>query len=295
MKTSILFIINPKSGVSKKHDIPKLIKEYLDDAKFNAEIIFTQYSGHGYKLAKEAVQRNIDIVCAVGGDGSVHNVGMALIDSDTVLGIIPTGSGNGYARHFDIPTRIRIAILTLNQLKVRQVDVGTINRKFFLGVSGFGFDGHIATNFAKKKSRGFWGYVRLILREYFKYTEKDFQIEFGNGTRINQKAFMVSISNASEFGNGFCISPFSDVHDGRLELTILRKPPLHKAPFVVSRFFKGTAQKSKYVSSYRFESLELNTDAKNSHADGEPISLNMPVKIGVKQHALKLIVGENYA
>ena len=295
MRQRILFIINPKSGIHNKHDIPKLIQTYLDDTKFDAEIIYTQYSGHGYKLAKEAIEQGVDIICAVGGDGSVHNIGMALIGRECKLGIIPVGSGNGYARHFDIPTQVKFAILTLNQLKVRKIDVGVINRKFFLGVTGFGFDGHVAAKFAKKKSRGFWGYVRLIFKEYFKYNEKTYTIEFGNGSKIQQKAFMVSVSNASEFGNGFCISPYSDVQDGKLELVVLRKPPLYKAPFIVSQFFKGTAQNSKYVTSYRFTELILHTDSTKFHADGEPISLKMPVQINAQTQAINLIVGENFA
>jgi len=295
MKTRILFIINPKSGVTKKKDLPELINTYLDDRKFDAEIKFTQYSGHGYKLAKEAVNSGTHIICAVGGDGSVHNVGMALIGTETALAIIPTGSGNGYARHFDIPTRIPQAILTINQQKVRKVDVGTINNKHFLGVAGFGFDGHIAWKFAKRKSRGLWGYVQLVLKEYFNYPSREITVELSNGKKITEKTFMISVSNATEFGNGFCISPYSDVQDGKLELVLLKKPSLFQAPFIVYKFFKGRAQNSKLVKTYRFESLTLETKSDKYHADGEPITLNKKIQIGIKPKALKVIAGENFA
>lgn len=295
MKKRVLFIINPKSGVSRKHNIPELISSYLDDVKFDAEIKFTKYSGHGYKLAKEAVHDGYDVVCAVGGDGSVHNIGMALINADTILAVIPTGSGNGYARHFDIPVRIKQAILTLNQMKIRQVDVGMLNHKYFLGVAGFGFDGHISGKFVKRKKRGIRGYILLVLKEYFRYGQQEFEIEFGSGRVVRQKAFMASIANISEFGNSFRISPFADAQDGKFELILLRKPNLFQVPFILRDFFKGKAHTSRLVQTFRFEEAKISTKSSRFHADGEPVSLSNPIKIRVQPKALQIVVGENYA
>jgi diacylglycerol kinase (ATP) len=295
MKTQILFIINPKSGVHKKHNIPELIEEYLDNSKFDYTLVYTKYSGHEFKITKDAVSRNIDIVCAIGGDGSVHNVGVALIDTTTKLAIIPTGSGNGFARHFDISTQIRKAILIINQEKTRKIDIGTINNKYFLGVAGFGFDAHIAKSFSKKTSRGLWGYIKLVFKEFFNYKEKEFEIEFDSQSKIKGSAFMLSISNTSEFGNGFCISPHSSVHDGLLELVVLKKPPFHKVPIIAAYFFTRNIKSSPYIRTYRFSNLTLTSASTKSHADGETIALKTPIRIGVKQNALQLIVGENYA
>jgi YegS/Rv2252/BmrU family lipid kinase len=294
MKIKILFIINPRSGVSEKHDIPELIYQYLDNSKFDAQIEFTKYSGHGFRLASEAVAKQFDVVCAVGGDGSVHNVGVALVNTQVKLAIIPAGSGNGYARHYAIPTRVREALLTINQMKVRTVDVGKINRKYFLGVTGFGFDAHIAAKFAKRKRRGFSPYVFLVLREYFRFSEKQYHIEFESGKKIASKAWMVTVSNATEFGSGFCVSPFSDTQDGELEMTILRKPPIWASLGLIRRFFKGTAPFSPYIKTYRFKKASVSCDYNNVHADGEPIKLRMPIEVEVFPKGLKLIVGENF-
>jgi diacylglycerol kinase (ATP) len=295
MRTKILFIINPRSGVSKKHDVPDLIRQYLDDSKFQAEIEFTKYSGHGFRLASEAVQKGFDVVCAVGGDGSVHNVGVALVNTSVKLAIIPAGSGNGYARHYDIPTRVREALLTLNQMKVRTVDVGKINRKYFLGVTGFGFDAHIAGKFAKRKRRGFTPYIYLVFKEYFRFHENEYSISFESGKTLPIKAWMVTVSNATEFGSGFCVSPFSNTEDGELELTILRKPPIWAAAGLVRRFFKGTAPYSPYVQTYRLKKGIIQCSFSEAHADGEPIKLRRPIQVEVLPKALHLIVGENYA
>lgn len=295
MKQQILFIINPVSGVRKKKNIPKLIEDYLDSIKFEYKIIYTEYSGHGYELATNAVKEGIDIVCAIGGDGSVHDVGTALFETDATLAIIPTGSGNGYARHFNIPLRLKEAIFVINQMKTRKVDVGVMNNHPFLSTAGFGFDAHISACFSDLHKRGMWNYVRLIVKEYFFYKEQTFTYSIDGNQKLKSKDLMCAVSNATEFGNGFCISPYSNVQDGKMELVLLKKIPWIKAPFVARKFFKRKPQTSRYVKITSFNQLELEFESKKAHSDGEPIKLNSPVKIETKQKALNLIVGENYA
>ena len=106
--------MNPISGTSAKKDIPYLIEELLDKEQFDYSIRETEYAVHAYEIAKESKEQGIDIVVAVGGDGTVNEVGRALVHSNTALGIIPTGSGNGLARHLLIPMKIKGAIQVLN-------------------------------------------------------------------------------------------------------------------------------------------------------------------------------------
>ncbi|HFB99696.1 MAG TPA: hypothetical protein ENJ53_02715, partial [Phaeodactylibacter sp.] len=119
-KQNICFIINPFSGISKKGGLAKKIEKHLDHQQFNYELKYTKYAGHATTLSKEAVAQNFDLVVAVGGDGSVNEVAAGLIDTNVVLGIIPAGSGNGFARHLGISTRPHLAIQQLNQGNVDQ-------------------------------------------------------------------------------------------------------------------------------------------------------------------------------
>ena len=98
-KLNILFLVNPKSGVSRKRRVPQMVERYIDHARYNLTVCHTQYAGHAYELAKDAAARGVDVVVAVGGDGTVNEVGRALVHTDTALGVIPCGSGNGFARH----------------------------------------------------------------------------------------------------------------------------------------------------------------------------------------------------
>jgi diacylglycerol kinase (ATP) len=103
MKRKIRFIINPKSGVQQKNDFPALIEKYIDKSQFDFDIAHTEYKKHAKEIAAKSAAEGYDIVCAVGGDGSVHEVGTVLIGTKTQLAIIPAGSGNGLARHLQIP------------------------------------------------------------------------------------------------------------------------------------------------------------------------------------------------
>lgn len=294
MKFKILFIINPVSGVRKKKIVPQMIADYLDSVKFEYEIVYTERSGHGYELAKDAINRGFQFICAVGGDGSVHDVGRAIKGTNVALAVLPAGSGNGYARHFAIPLRIRDAIFVINQLKIRKVDVGSLNENVFLGTSGVGFDAYISDCFSRYHARGLWGYVSLIVKKFFGYQAQEVTLQMGE-KNISGKFLMCSIANASEFGNGFCISPDSSVHDGQLELVLLNNFPWFKGPFVAYKFFKRRPLSSKYVKIQRFNKLEIGMKSNLGHVDGEPVSIGNRVVVGVEQAALNLIVGENYA
>jgi diacylglycerol kinase family enzyme len=101
-KKHIEFIINPNSGVRKKEALIDQLKSDLDP-NTDYGLSFTERPAHATELAEEAVKNGADAVIAVGGDGSVNEVGKALINKDVALGIIPSGSGNGFARHLGIP------------------------------------------------------------------------------------------------------------------------------------------------------------------------------------------------
>src|SRR5690242_14671570 len=127
MKKKIRFIINPRSGVHAGGGLPALIENTIDKNIFDVEISHTQYAGHGIELGADVVRKNYFAVVAVGGDGSVQEVARALAGSQTLLGIIPKGSGNGFARHLQIPMDAKRAIEILNRYNSTCVDVLKVN------------------------------------------------------------------------------------------------------------------------------------------------------------------------
>ena len=153
---NIAFIVNPISGTKAKNRVAKLIRETLDLQQFSPTVVVTEYAGHATQLARQFALEGYYAVVAVGGDGTVNETACGLVGTKTALGIIPNGSGNGFARHLDISTRMNRAIEMLNSSETINVDYGTVNEIPFFSTFGIGFDAVVAQDFADS-SRGFKG------------------------------------------------------------------------------------------------------------------------------------------
>jgi diacylglycerol kinase family enzyme len=290
-KQTIRFIINPISGVGKKGYLPQLIEECLDHDLFDYEIAYTEYRQHGKVLAKQFSEEGIDIVCAVGGDGSVHEVGTALIGTTTKMAIIPAGSGNGLARHLNIPLGHKEAISCINNSKSIAMDTVLVNDKSFLGVGGYGFDAVIAQKFDTYHRRGLRGYISVIIREFFKYNPINVSIDL-DGKIKSLPVVMCTVANSSQFGNGFTVSPKSDVTDGKIELFLLKPFSLWHLPSLVFRFFRKTGDKSRFTEVISFQNAKIKLSKKIAHYDGEPMEVKNELNVSVIPHSLNIVVGK---
>ncbi len=291
MKEKISFIVNPFSGVSKKENLPQLIEEHLDHERFDYDITYTEYSQHAKELAKVAAEKGVNIVCAVGGDGSVHEVGTALIGTKSKLAIIPSGSGNGLARHLHIPLNPVEAIKCINDSNSIVMDTVLVNDKSFLGVGGYGFDALIAQKFAKRHKRGLRGYISLIMREFFKYNPINVSIDL-DGKVKTLPVVLCTVANSSQFGNGFVVSPKSDVTDGEIELCILKPFSIWHIPMLVYRFFRKSSHKSRFSEVIPFKKAKIKLSEKLAHYDGEPIEVKKELNISVVPHSLNIVIGK---
>ena len=291
MKQKIRFIINPKSGVGRKKMIPKLIEDNLDLSSFDYDICYTEYRLHGKEIAAQSIIDGFDIVCAVGGDGSVHEAGTALIGSKCKLAILPAGSGNGLARHLKIPMDISAAIRCINDNNAIKMDTVLVNDKSFLGVGGYGFDAVIAKKFETHTKRGLRGYIYLIVREFFKYNPINVSIDI-DGKVKTLPVVLCTIANSSQFGNGFSISPNSDVTDGEIELCILKPFSIWSAPSIIWRFFRESSDKSRFTEIMPFKKAKLRLSRSMAHYDGEPFEVKEELAISVVPESLNILIGK---
>lgn len=289
MKKRIWFIINPISGGRKKADLPAMVEQYLDHQIFDYTLKYTEFKGHAIDLAMEAVQEKIDIVCAVGGDGSVHEVGTALIGTTTQLAIIPLGSGNGLARHMKIPLKVKDAIECINAGHQIAMDTLKVNNKPFLGFGGYGFDALIAKKFEGSRRRGLMTYIKLISQEVFKYNPINISID-ANGQVRKLPVFLCTIANTSEFGNGFVVSPKSDATDGKFEVVILKPFSFWNIPGLLFRYFTGKMDHSSLTEVIKTDHATLVLPHSYGQIDGEPISSGKKVQVAVVPHSLRIIV-----
>lgn len=289
MKKRIRFIVNPISGVGRQKVIEKLIASRLDKGLYDAEIVYTERPRHAIELCKNAVEDCADIVVAVGGDGSVNETGRSLVGSNSALAIIPTGSGNGLARHLRIPMNLEKAMDAINAGRTISIDTVKINNEVFLGMAGVGFDAHIGWEFAKFGKRGFSSYVKVIVREFPRYRAMDYELEI-DGKKYTRTAFLVSFANGSQYGNNAVIAPNADLQDGMIDVCILKKFPLYQLPFIAFRLFNKSMNRSKYVETLRGSKVMVKQRATTAHIDGEPAELGNVLNIEVQPMSLKVIV-----
>ena len=198
----LVFIINPKSGVERQKEIKQGIDANLDAQQFSYELVHTEFAKHGTTLAREAARNGAYAVVAVGGDGSVNDIAQGLTGSDTVLAIIPKGSGNGMARTIGIPLTVADAIKTINGNKVASIDLGYANSRLFVSNAGVAFDALISKKFAKSERRGLMVYSWLVTKYMWLYKSWDWEITI-DGNPIREKAFMINVVNGQQFGYNF--------------------------------------------------------------------------------------------
>ena len=290
MKKKAVFIINLISGTSDKAAIPGLIDQYLDKTKFEYEIAVTQYAGHASEIAAKAKDDGVDIVVAIGGDGTVNEVARAIVHSDTALGIIPCGSGNGLARHLLLPLNVRKAIEVINRCEIRQLDYGIINDYPFFCTCGMGFDAFVSMKFAEAGKRGPITYVENVLREGLKYKPETYTIEDENGT-VQYKAFLISCANASQYGNNAYIAPQASMSDGLMDVIIMEPFDVFEAPQISIEMFSKTLDKNSKIKTFRTRHLHIHRDKPGViHYDGDPIMTGADIDIELKPKGINIIV-----
>jgi len=294
MKSKIAFIINPFSGTGKKEDIPALIQQTLDTMLYDPEIVYTEYRGHGTELAKSFVHKHFQVVVAVGGDGTVNEVGRSLVHTNTSLGIVPIGSGNGLARHLGIPMNIKKAIKQLNRSEPILMDYGIVNNRPFFCTCGTGFDAYVSTEFAKGKKRGVMSYIEKIITGYFSYKSQNYHL-VGDGIDLKSKAFVITFANASQWGNNAYIAPQASVQDGKLDISIMSSFPIIAIPTLALQLFAKTIDKDLFMTTLRSKDITLVREESGPfHYDGEPYEEGKEIQIKTIPDGLKVLVNKRY-
>tara|TARA_Y100000813_G_scaffold196159_1_gene179178 strand:+ start:935 stop:1807 length:873 start_codon:yes stop_codon:yes gene_type:complete len=285
----IRFIINPISGKAQHKGIESRIENLLDLNKFDFDYLYTERAKHATELAQQAVHENINVVVAVGGDGTMNECAKGLLGSQTALAVLPCGSGNGFAFHFGMERDINKAIKQLNISDFKTIDTCTANGVPFFNVSGIGFDAHIANLFATTKVRGFSSYIKLVLRECANYPAQDYLLEY-DGKKEVYNAVIISWANASQFGNGAQISPESKVDDGLTEICVLKDFKRYLVPVLLYRLFTGKIHQSKYMTIIKTKSISIFCQNGQSHLDGEGQDLGKEILIDTHPKTLKVFI-----
>lgn len=293
MTQKIAFIINPVSGIhhTKKNKLVQLLEQQALPLAIEYQIFYTEYAGHGYHIAIEALKQGFNTVVAVGGDGSVNEIAKALAGTPINLGIIPLGSGNGLARFLGIPFNLQHALETLVKGKVMAMDTILINQTIrMVSIAGIGFDARVAKLFAKESRRGFFTYFKIALKQYLAYNPKKYILTTEQGT-LEVRALFISIANSNQFGYNTTIAPQADITDGLADIVIVSKVPYYKTPFIAGLLLSKKIDHSKYVTTLKAMEFTISRKkGKYINIDGEPVKAGKALHFKVDKHSLNILV-----
>ena len=291
-KKRIVFVVNPISGTQGKKAILKWIDERLDRSLYDYSIVKTEYAGHATQIAANAVTEKVDVVVAIGGDGTINEIARSLVHTDTALGIIPCGSGNGLARHLRIPMEPKAAIDILNRGCELCIDYGKINNIPFFCTCGVGFDAFISLKCADSGKRGLLTYLENTLHESLTYQPETYEIENEEGT-MKYKAWLIACGNASQYGNDAYIAPQASLTDGLMDVTIMEPFTVLDVPSLSFQLFNKTIDQNSRVKTMRAKKIKIHrVNDGVMHFDGDPLMAGKELEVEIISAGLRVIASE---
>lgn len=278
-KKKAILIINPVSGTRSKRGIGKFVKSRLAPYGIETEVFRTQKGGDAYEKAREAAANGTDIVITAGGDGTVNEAANGIAYSDTVLGILPFGSGNGLARTIGIPLDTLEALKIIEGGNVLKIDRGMANNQPFYCTFGVGFDANVSEKFSLMKKRGKISYIRSAIREYLSYRSQPYAISI-NGKVITEKALLIAVCNASQYGNNAYIGPKAKLTDGLLDITLVHSDNTLTTMVMVVDLMTGMIDKNRSIDTFQTPSASIvRMEEGPVHIDGEPFHMGKRIDI----------------
>lgn len=283
-----LFIINPISGLGQGKDLPSRLRRTRSFRGVDYVCRFTEYAGHAAQLAAEGLDEGFTHIVAVGGDGTVNEVGRMLRGKEVAFGVVSLGSGNGFARHLGCSLMIDRALKQLRNSPVAAIDMVELGGHFSLNVSGVGFDAEVAHYFNTMKIRGIASYVYSVVRLWFRYPEKRYHLRI-DGQEWEEECFILSIANSPQYGYNASIAPQASLQDGLVDICILKRPKYYQIPRFLYCFGNSKMGRLSYFREIQCREALIEGDISRIHIDGDPYSWEGPLDIRIHPGSLKVV------
>lgn len=288
----VLLVINPISGTLSKDGLRERVEEELHAKGIEVTTEFTGYPGAAYDLSLKGIENGCDIIIAAGGDGTFHECADACRNHDTALGLIPCGSGNGFARHLGIPPNLKKSLDIITGGHIVGCDYGEVNGTPFFCTMGVGFDATVSHKFAGLKRRGRMSYVKTVMQEYLSYQPAEYVIS-SNGNVLTERALVVAICNVSQYGNNAYIAPKAKIDDGLLDVTIVSRGTFLETALVGLDMLTGYLDKNTLIHTFRTShaKIEATEDSEmlKLHVDGEPLQLKGHLEVDCHHLGLRVL------
>ena len=298
MPPRVVIIITPISGPARRgrgSERVEVARRTLDRLGVRGDVRVTERAGHAHELALDAAASGAELVVAWGGDGTINEVGRALVQRGVEdiraadLGIIPGGSGNGLARELKIPFDPAQAIERAVRAPARSIDVGELGDHLFFNVAGIGLDAHVAALVSTRvRHRGLLPYVMASLGDLIRYPSAEYTIEL-NGKTERRTALVIALANSKQYGFGAQIAPAAALDDGLLDLVAIEDRKFVGNMVRVPSLFVGRVDRCAGVRAIQIRELTIrSTTPMLFHVDGEAVQGTDILKARVHPGALRL-------
>ena len=292
-KQKVRILINPNSGLGTALDqIRQPLLKYWDLPETDLSIQFSKSKEDGQAKARRAVEDGVGRLLVMGGDGMINSIGTVLIGTDVALGVIPTGSGNGFARHFDIPLNIVKATKALAFAKTKRIDVGYANDHPFFVTCSLAWDAALVDAFEKSPVRGVLPYILAGVYQFFEYTPQPFTLLLDHAEELHiPDPLLCTIANLTQYGGGAKIAPGAKSDDGKLQLITIRRSDFPKVIPMIGKVFDGKIHQIRGIETQSFQTLTVRREKEGPmQLDGELLSAPADVQIRVQPRALNILV-----
>ena len=287
-----MLVINPISGTRSKAGLRQAVESKLGAAGIETTTLFTQKVDDAAAFSKKAVDENFDIVISAGGDGTVNQIANVLSHTPVTLGILPFGSGNGFARSLGIPQDSQEALKIILAGFSITCDRGLVDNHPFYCTFGTGLDAAVSKKFAQMKKRGRATYLRSLFREFLKYKSQPYAISL-DGKVITEKAIIVAVCNARQYGNNAYIAPKANLTDGLLDVTVVHSGNPLETVMMGMELMTGNIDRNTRIETFKVkETIITRLSDGPVHIDGEPLIMGKRLKISCDPMALKVFAPE---
>lgn len=285
-----LFLVNERAGTRRGFDVRDVIQRA---SPWPHEIAPCARKEDADAIIDRAEHDGFDVVFAVGGDGTVHETAKRLVGRRLALGILPIGSGNGFARHIGLPMNAAAALGACRGGRIVTIDTAEANGVAFLGVMGIGLDAEIAERFASSTVRGLQTYIREGLTAFAETTAQEYEVAT-DGVTMRKKAMVVAIANSGQYGNNAVIAPLASLTDGKLDVVIVDDLSIFGATLLMGRLFAGSFDRSSAVTIEQTTAVTVRRSAPGPvHLDGEPFTMAETLHVRVRPQSLRLLVPDH--
>lgn len=281
-----LFVLNPTSGVPPVNFI---VSKELEIRKKDLSFCKSLTKEDTGTLIRDNFDK-YEIFVAAGGDGTVHTVATELVGTNKILGVLPLGSGNGFAKEFGFKMNVRSLLSDIKKAESMNIDVIEINDNLCLNVAGIGLDSFVAHSFNNLKLRGFLPYVWLTLKTFLALRPFHVKIKCDGEEIVSEKLFVLTVANTRQFGNNAFIAPEASPNDGMIDVVLIKPFPKIFGSIFILRLFTKRINKSKYVRHFKTDKeIVIETEETRFHIDGEPLDISGKVVIRIKREVLKVL------